>query len=366
MTAGSRYRSRMGGGLRAAWGLMGCVILLVGCPGEVTSTGTFENPYGSGVSVGGSGGGGGAGGGAPVCHEPCIAQTSDVFDPGEVYLVGYLPDTEGSKVLAHWSTPGAMVAGLPPTVNELFLQIRPRDGRLIFGDSPNPSLHQFRCDICPFAATDAFPVALIDNDPLVPHPPCDGAAVHALIAPDSTLVLACGQEDWDYYDQEGVLLYTAAPGGRILSLGNDGLALTRDKLLDLGAGSEAELQLKPGSTVVTVRARTEGGFLVVVGPDSSTQEQFDPELHLLQPDGTATAVGSFPPLPEGLPDTSSGGAKLDGRGDLIQVVGVSGPHARIIRRRLGGVSEVVTVIEDELGNPIHGYELRGPTLFTGP
>src|SRR5687767_10680186 len=159
------------------------ISLFAGCSNDpATSSGADAGAGASGGNGGnggmdggsGASGSGGAAGGddagdascpstdaSPPCEK---ALTSDIFDPGEVYLGG------GScRAVAHVSCPNVAAMGFGCAADRNSY-IRPTDGRLLYRYPNEPGVREFHMDGClrvAGAANDPFPPTPTANDPLL-------------------------------------------------------------------------------------------------------------------------------------------------------------------------------------------------------
>jgi hypothetical protein len=281
---------------------------------------------------------------------------SDVLQPEEVYIAGTL--SEGAcylDALAHWSTPNDAVAGFDCYFDERGAKIRPTDGRLLYSNTFEGLLREFHCDTCPIDSTSEYPDNPLGNDFVLATPACDpdeSTSLGHLVSPDGAIAYRCNGFLDTWYDERGAVVYDGAEP--LLHLGHDGLALTTNSVLSLSTGAVVPIVGLPAGNPVTIRADSEDGFRVVM-----TTEQ--PELWHVSATGAATSLGIYPPIPAGY---SPYGfiAALDGCGVLFQQgSGLEVFEDVILRRELGGTTDVVYT---EATNPL--VKLHISALVTGP
>ncbi|KYG05079.1 hypothetical protein BE21_42995 [Sorangium cellulosum] len=314
---------------------------------------------------GGEGGGDGEGGAGPECDGAPVTLTGDVLDPGQVYLDGTLE--EGAcymSAVAHWSTPSSAVVGFPCHFDGRNAQIRPTDGRLIYLDSEDDVLLEFRCEGCPYDGGE-YPLGPRANDPVLPTPPCEEdilAYTHFLISPEGAVLHRCRVDAPTWYDPSGNEVY-ADPDSPLLHLGHGGLALTERSVVDLATSASTPIVGLPERKVHTVRAKAPDRFLVVIDEEADRPpEESRQELWEVDGTGTATRLGAFPPLPAGVLSVYAIGAKLDACGGLLQIGEADDDSSDVIvRREIGGASEVVYT---EATEPL--VRMHGASLITGP
>jgi hypothetical protein len=293
----------------------------------------------------------------------------DVFDPAEVYLAGTVHESACYRdVLAHWSTPDVAAAGFDCEWDNRTAQVRPTDGRLLYGYNFEQVIHEFRCDVCPYTCEGCsyaganYPDVTVDNDPVLPNPCPGGTHSGFLIWPDGSLLHRCYGYKHEWYDSNGRIVYSD-PEDPLIHVGHGGLGLTHTRVVDLVAGSAVPFVGAPPGPPLTARARLPGGFLAVFAA-TDTPDAANLDLWEIDEGGVATLVGSYPPLP---PDTSAqfvfeGDGRLEASGVLIQFGGGAEVFEDIIlRREIGKASEVVYT---EASDPL--VKIHISALFTGP
>ncbi|MGK4002104.1 hypothetical protein WMF31_05735 [Sorangium sp. So ce1036] len=345
------------------------------CSGSGGNGGNGGNGGDSGGS-GGSGGNGGSGsgsggGGAPDCTGAAVEVVGDVFDPAQVYLVGTLDEAArcGRDAVAHWSSPGSAVVGFDCLFDERSARIRPTDGRLLYSNVFEGMLREFHCDGC-LHTGGAYPLVPLANDPVSPTPPCTPASLTSLggflVSPAGIVLHGCRSggtlDATTWYDQSGAVVY-ADPDNPLRHLGHGDLALAERSVVHLATSVSLPLVGLPDDRPIhTVRATPPDRFLLVLEAERSTDDGSSQELWEVDGGGKATRLGAFPPLPAAAEQVSAHTSKLDACGALLQFGGgAGGGEDVIVRRELGGSSEVVYT---EAADPM--VKIRVSSLLTGP
>jgi hypothetical protein len=306
----------------------------------------------------------GASSGPPALTNTCTRGTisigSDILNPGDVYLVGNIAPY-GDYALTHWSDANRACLGFPMYGALPGAQIRPTDGRLVYLDlEGGPKLREFHGDVCPTTSSALYPSNPAMNDPILPDPGCapHAGASGMLVSSDGETFTAC----YGFvYDSAGVMVYDAQGATQLLAVGHDRLALLGPSSPEIGSlrrGDFIAVSALAQQQLIAWRERDSGGFLVAVETGQST---FDADLWAIDPDGTATRMGPFPPVSQ-MPDSFNGSAALDGCGALIQI-GSSVPAGApgiIVRREVGSDAQVVYTDMNKL------VYLHTPSLVTGP
>jgi hypothetical protein len=332
-------------------------IALVACDAEVERPGGASATSAGGSPSSGGGGhtaGGGGAGGADL--PPCVPATSDVFDPGEVYMAGTVEvDDIDRVVIAHWCDANSVVAGFEAGFGPV-ATIRPADGRLIYPEVSSrstPQVYEFRCDACPFDGGE-YPPAPLANDIHIPDSTC-GEYDYFLVAPDGDIITRC-EDTQVYYDAAGNAVYPLPDSldPELLHLGPGGLGLTRQEVVDLVAGTTTPIVGLPEGELFA-RASDDAGFLVAV----ETEEGRKVSLHSVLADGSTTLLGTYPEAPSvGFMGYTS--LRVDAHRAVFQVGHKEGPSRYVIvRRDLSGSSAIVY---DEADDPLAKIGL----LLTGP
>jgi hypothetical protein len=226
-------------------------------------------------------------------------------------------------------------------------------------------IREFHCDDCPYlgANANAYPSNGPANDPVVPAPCALGLTGAFLIDPEGSLFFQCGAE---WMDEGGRVVYSSGDSA-LAHLGYGGLALTRGTIgwyevsgvVDLGTGETAPVVGLPDGNVYARRAVSPDRFLVFFVPEDASSLDVS-QLWEIAPDGSATHRGDYPPFPTEVGPAP--GAMLLPDGVLFQMA--NGPrivHDAIVRREIGGVSEVVYT---EANDPHVKIHISG--LLTGP
>ncbi|WP_437751607.1 hypothetical protein [Sorangium sp. So ce1389] len=316
---------------------------------------------------GGAGGGGGEGGGEPACDRSPLAVAGDVFDPGEVYVMGTLEESSCYRyAVAHWSRPDSAAVGFTCDATTWSAQIRPTDGHFLYVDAAldDDRLREFRCDGCPYDGGD-YPIAPHDNDTVLPTPACERdilGTTQFLVSATGAVLHRCNVAAATWYDETGKVVY-ADPDSPLLHVGHGDLALTRRSVVDLATSASTPIVGLPDRQIRTVRAKAPDKFLLVIDvePDAPPEDGRQ-ELWEVDGAGNATQLGAFPPIPADLLYVFATSSKLDACGGLVQI-----GHAAelaidvIVRREIGGTSEVVYT---ETTDP--RVKLHGSSLVTGP
>ena len=294
----------------------------------------------------------------PVAEEDAGPPDPDrsFFDPEQVYLFGTL--SEGAcyrDAVAPVEAPSDAVVGFACDANESTGWIRPTDGRLLYTDGQlQDTVVVFTCDGCTkVTAGDPYPTDPLANDDRI-ELPCPGAALRIgyQLAPNGRVYHLCN-DGW--YDQDGDRIPTRE-AYLIVHLGPDDTALLSNNVLDLTSGEMAPLSGLADLDPLAARALEDGYWIAI---QSSATEPT--ELWHVALDGTATQLGTYPPLPAN--QSGPYGAKLDGQGRLFQMARDTTESSRdtIVRRSIDGQSQVVY---DEADDPL--VKIHISSLFTGP
>ena len=329
-------------------------------PTASADAGATGGTGGNGGMSGASGGGGAAGAidaGDASCPStvtdaspPCKnALTSDIFDPGEVYLSGGL--------LAHVRCPNIGVRGSDCTA-EANSYIRPTDGRLLYRCQHEPGPRELHMDGCLYvagAANDQPRPEPSENDPLLLGA-CPGGTSPAkfLVSPEGFFMLNCADNTWR--DIGGAHVYLE-PGDPLLHIGYGNLALTTTRVIDLATGAGL-LYARPAGIIYAIRAVPPDKFWIALRLNADASQA------LLEVDrgGAVRQLGTFPTPPSGIVVGSTG--RLDKSGALYQITARRTDtmvEDIIIRRDIGGTFEVVY---EESSDPL--VRVDGSQLVTGP
>lgn len=285
-----------------------------------------------------------------------------VFHPSEVYALGTVRvGVGGSPVLFQYRDPRYAAAGFPENVELPSLALR-ADGALLYTRINEWLLREFRCDGCPgFGPGDGYPSAVIDNDPVLPTPPCETTEVRDrnlafLVSPSGERVHRC---HGNWYAESGEPLDV---GGEPIRYGHDGRLLLAQpsgsySVFDRGSGVATVVARVHACPRLASRVARESGFLVALDCPVGT------ELWRIEHDGSASAEGTYPPLPLGYEFLID--SELTPDGVLVQyIAGSSLPIAHaIVERSLEGPTEIRF---DEGARPPSLVMLEGGALLTGP
>jgi hypothetical protein len=337
-------------------------------PTASPDAGTAGVAGGNGGMDGGSGAGGwgGAAGGidagdascpstdaSPPCEK---ALTSDIFDPGEVYMAGALNDGSGYG-LAHLRCPNVAVADFSNSSGESY--IRPTDGRLLYRHLQEPSIREFHMDGCLHVAgatNDRFVSTRTANDHLFWGVCPEGSSADEfLISPEGFFMLHCDGASWR--DIGGEHVYSENRDGPLLHLGYGNLALTATRVIDLSTGA-GPLIVRPDGFIHAIRAVPPDKFWIVLRLNADASQA----LFEVNRDGLVTQLGTFPTPPSGTVVGTTG--RLDKNGALYQFTTrrkdtTAEYESVVIRRDIGGRFEFVY---EEGSKPF----VRAGTLITGP
>ena len=315
------------------------------------------------TASGGSGGSGGVGG-AMGCHG-AVAATSDVFDPGEVYMLGTTQPGDGlHDALAHWSSPGSAVGGLDPHSDGRYA-VHPGDGHMLYVSlGKTLRLRAYRCTGGCVATWENSVPDTPDDDEDLPIPGCTDdfeGEFRFLQSPTGTIFHTCASAGANWLDSTGNIAYGEGAAGALLALGYDELALTDEAVVRLDTGESAPFAGLPEGEMVALRA-TEGGFLVGVVPPDESGPAHEVALYRIDSSGATTVVGVFTKFDS--PDHSFGAMppRLDACNALFEVG--SGSNGQVVlRRTLDGAADIVFEDYDESEGvlPFHVY-----ALVTGP
>jgi hypothetical protein len=224
----------------------------------------------------------------------------------------------------------------------------------------NPNLQtdirEFRCDVCSWTeARDLvdYPDSPETNDPVVQTMGCDNPQ-RFLVGIEDELIYECLGSTW-YHEDGTELAYPDV--GYPLSLGYDDMLLSSLGVGNIRTGEHVWIPEFPAQ-VLTARVASDDSFWVVV---ASTDGSGNRERWTISTSGTVTVDGVYPPLPPGIQEQFR--MALDGQGNYIH----NGLDTEltfvdvIVRRELGGSSEVVYTEE---GDPM--VRIHSSYLVTGP
>jgi hypothetical protein len=344
--------------IKPALSLFSLSILLVACSqnprhdGEGGGGGDPGETGGGGTGGIDGFGGGGVGGDLPACNTSPVQVGGDTFDASEVYLDGTL--SEGAcwaDAFTHWSSPNTHIGEFDCYFDERTAQLRPNDGRLLYTNTFEDTLREFRCDTCD-QPTD---------DPVLPTPPCSQIGGF-LVSPTGTTLHFCQGDSGTWYDAGGNAVFKAPlPEIQLRALGYGDLALTAGHVVHLPTMAAAPIVGLPAeATISAVRAREPGSFLLVVGDAYSVASYH--ELWEVGANGKAVKRGAYPALPAGAQSVYSYTSKIEPCGALLQIgSGTQVFQDIIVRREIGGASAIVY---DEANNPAVLIHISG--LVTGP
>ncbi len=315
---------------------------------------------GSGANIGGStsvGGMSGQGGVTPVEPDPPFIDPACAglrqFDGDEVYVMGTLSEGScGSDAIAHWSDPNTALAGFG-CYNEAFAAvIRPKDGALIAKDTfGRPRV--FNEDACFIQdIPQPLPMNPDGNDGQFNFPcafvPVYGSGIE--LAPRGSMAVQC---ETGWY-QGNTALYSGPD--EVVAFDGDRF-LTRTGVFEIETQTLLPFNGLPLSEPMASRVIETGFWLLL--PNPIFEEP--PQLWLVDREAVATLLGTYPPPPSIAQPTFV--ARLAGDGSLFEIATNLSEFSNdlIIRRTLGGESDV---IYDEGTDPL--VKLHISSLVTGP
>jgi hypothetical protein len=325
---------------------------------------------GGAAGAGAAGSGSGGSGAGATCDGAVVG---DRFELDRIYLVGTVSSGScGATAIAAPECPNSAAVGFDcqfdgnsdPRQNTA--QLRP-DGALLYigpfdTNTFQSRIREFRCDGCPYLGSNAndYPDDVLTNDPVIPTS-CDGirGTLRFFLSPTGSLYVGCGDETWR--DEAGSIVYSEQ-GSTIAYVGYSELALTQPidndyysyagaTIVSLATGSEMPVTGLPEGRVFALRAAPPDRFLValsVEGPEPGGIWA----LWEIDASGAASRRGQYPRLPTEV--TLAPGAKLLSNGVLFQFGdGPNGIDAVIVRREIGGTSDVVYSEEDDPNVEVH-------------
>lgn len=257
----------------------------------------------------------------------CNSDT-DVFEPGEVYLLGSLSGVDCTpSAMAALKAPDLESVGFSCGIDEQNAVLR-SDGRLVYLDTMAKKVLVFTRDDHPYdtgLGACSYPADPAANDIEVSTTSCDnsGGPAGFLIAPDFEGVwYTCANAPGLWFDENDVqlgFLGGSTPllrgyGGSVLAAqGTSGTATASTLELYASGGSEIALgDLPQEGNVLAVRA-LDDGFRVAVQGDGEASGQ----LVIIGLDGSATSGGAYPALPTGVTvDATGAGKVMDAAGAL--------------------------------------------------
>jgi hypothetical protein len=345
-----------------------------GTAGDLVAGGTAGSAAAVGGSAPAAAGGsvaGNAGSSGVVCEG---AVTTDVFDPNRVYLIGTLSSGWcGFDAIVAPECPNSAAVGFDCDFRgnseplQTSAQIRSTDGRLLYTSS---AIRVFHCDDCPYLApnANAYPRDGLANDPVVQSPCQQSQAFGSFfVSPEGQLYFWCSDGSWQ--NEDGVVVHSAE-NSMLAYVGHRGLALTKPRdpyypislvnVVDLATGRTSPITGLPDAAVHALRAVPPDRFLVFLVVEAELPSHDRSELWMIDASGKAEWLGEYPAFPTEV--GPSPGAKLLPNGVLYQMA--NGPrvvHDVVVRRELGGVTEVVYTEADDPHVEVH---ISG--LLTGP
>jgi hypothetical protein len=281
----------------------------------------------------------------------------DVFDPGEVYLVGTVSEALcGHDAIAHWSTPNVGSTGFECYFDEHSAALRP-DGRLLYKNSFEDNLREYHCDACAFNGAGTYPSMVLVNDPQVAAA-CTGANLlpQFKVSPEGAVLHRCNGTPTLWRDSAGATIFTAGATEDVVALGASGWLLTSKQVVNTQAGTAVPLLTVPtGVAFFGARWNPPDGFLVALNNAGTAQ------LWRVNTSGAGTLVGLYPALPPNVAQFFTSAA-MDRGGRLFGMTTIQGQFVDVIvRQEVGGTSDVVY---SEATNPV--VKIHVSTLITGP
>lgn len=266
---------------------------------------------------------------------------NDVFDPGEVYLLGTLSEGScGADAIAHWATPNNAATGFDCYLDEDRAQVRPTDGRLVYTNTFEDLVREFHCDAngCPVGS--GYVTNAQANDTIIATP-CGSSATQEVsqfrLSAQGLLFHTCQSSGGKWRDLTGTVIHDEM-NDAVVSFGFNGWVLTQTKVLNTGTHASLPITGLPSRSWVTSRAKDNGTFWVVVAAASMSTQ---PELWEIGTDGSAKKVGEYPAAP---PDTRAGyNNRLDATGALFSMGDDTTVTFQdiILRFQVGGSADVV-------------------------
>jgi hypothetical protein len=325
-----------------------------------SASGSGGDP-GDATAVSSGQGGSSGGGGSP----PDPPEITDVFDPAEVYLVGSLIEGECDfGAIAHWSTPNVAVTGLDCDFDGATAQVRPTDGRIVYKRLFEFAVRSLTCDACPYEGE--YPTNPSDNDPTSSLAPCEAPGEGApgfVVSPEGDVFHTCGLSG-PWYDEGGNLASFGDPDAwGFKALGFGGLTFTINGLEEWRTGAEV-ISWPPETdygTVIAIRAVPPPSAFLLATQSDWEDHPDDAELWTIDLVVGPTRIGAYPPLPAEVEHVQHWTSAIDGGGVLFQLAYASDQRDVIVRREVGGTSEIVY---DEADDPL--VKAHASFLVTGP
>lgn len=294
-----------------------------------------------------------------------------VFDPDEVYMVGYVPDLNENGEnygIAPVLAPDHALASIPLGAS---IRIRPTDGHLLYsylgsdtqGNGATTALYEFIPEVTQLLNFTKGEAIVVDGPslcanaspskfggPIVPGGYAiglDGIAYYACIRDPAT---SAGALSWFLDGLE--LPFQQSPsafgsGGRILGADDNGFLVVLDARSGTIFGSHTVSELFTGLSMaagVAARAHSGGFWLAGTSGTWDASPDFAIDYVDLDTNGAVVAHGHYAPMPQGvtLPENNWTGAYpvIDGHGSLYQPAMV-GDDAVIVRRPMSGQSDIV-------------------------
>jgi hypothetical protein len=294
----------------------------------------------------------------------CNSET-DVFEPGQVYLLGSLSGvTCAPSAIASLKEPALESVGFPCGIDRQSVVIRPSDGRLLYLDTMAKKVRAFARDQHPYdTGQDAcrYPDNPTANDVDVPTTACDnsGGPADFRLAPDlEGIWYTCANTPGLWFDENDAQIGFLG-GSTPLARGYGGSVLATQG--SVGDATAASLELyNNGSQVDLVDPAQEGGILavrvlddgyhVVVQGDGEGSGQ----IVIIGVDGSISSGAAYPSLPADVSlDVAGAGRAVDADGTLYVAVfdNRAGAGSRAVVELEPGLTGAATVVYSEADEP---------------
>jgi hypothetical protein len=294
----------------------------------------------------------------------CNSET-DVFEPGQVYMLGSLSGVDcAPSAIASLKEPAFESVGFPCGIDRQSAVIRPSDGRLLYLDTVGKKVRVFTRDDHPYDTGQGacrYPDDPTANDAEVPTTSCDnsGGPADFRLAPDlEGIWYTCTNTPGLWFDENDVQIgflggsTPLARGYGTSVLATQGSAETATAAsLELYAGSsQVDLgDLAQEGDVLAVRVLDDGYHVVIQGDGEGTGQ-----IVLIGADGSVTSGGAYPSLPADVSlDATGAGRAVDADGTLYVAAfdNRAGAGSRAVVELEPGAAGTAAVVYTEVDEP---------------
>ena len=294
----------------------------------------------------------------------CNSET-DVFEPGQVYLLGSLSGVDcAPSAVASLKEPALESVGFPCGIDRQSAVIRPSDGRLLYLDTMAKAVRVFTLDDHPYDTGQGacrYPDDPTANDAEVPTTACDnsGGPADFRLAPDiEGIWYTCTNTPGLWFDENDAQIGFLS-GSTPLVRGYASSVLATQG--SAGTATAASLELYAGGTLVdlgdlaqegdilAVRVLDDGYHVVVQGDGESSGQ-----IVIIGADGSISSGGAYPGLPANVSlDSTGAGRAVDADGTLYVAAfdDRAGAGSRAVVELKAGATGSASVVYTEADEP---------------